>query len=143
MIMESFPILHHAYWLKEQFRKFNQTASFDEACETYDQYIDAFKNSGIVQFEEFTRILITWKTEILNSFKRPVDNRRLSNAATEHINGKLRAYLTISRGVGNFERFRKRVIFALDPKLYYALTSSLKSAAKKGPKRGHYHKSED
>ena len=143
MIMESFPILHHAYWLKEQFRKFNQTASFDEACEIYDQYIDAFKSSGIAQFDEFTKILITWKTEILNSFKRPVDNRRLSNAATEHINGKLRAYLTISRGVGNFDRFRKRVIFALDPKLYYALTSNLKSAARKGPKRGPYHKPED
>ena len=143
MIMDTFPILHHAYWLKEQFRKFNQTASFEDACEIYDQYVDAFKDSGIAQFDEFTKILVTWKTEILNSFKRPAEGRRLSNAATENINGKLRAYLTISRGIGNFERFRKRVLFALNPTIFYALTSNLKSAARKGRKRGPYNKPKD
>ena len=56
---------------------------------------------------------------------------------------KLRAYLTISRGIGNFERFRKRVLFALNPTIFYALTSNLKSAARKGRKRGPYNKPKD
>lgn len=60
-----------------------------------------------------------------------IHNRSLakstSNAYTENINGKLRNYFSIARGVKNFDRFRKRVIFALNPKISYALTDKLHS----------------
>ena len=48
------------------------------------------------------RILINWRDEILNSYLRPYYDRKLSNSLTENVNGKLRTYLAVSRGISNF-----------------------------------------
>ena len=37
------------------------------------------------------------RDEILNSYLRPYDDRKLSNSFTENVNGKLRIYLAVSR----------------------------------------------
>ena len=74
-------------------------------------------NTGIIEYQEFIGILRNWRTEILNSFKRPYEDHKLSNAFCENINGKIRTYIEISRGIANFARFRKRVLFALNPKI--------------------------
>lgn len=140
MIKDAFPILDKAYELKEYYRMFNKTATYEEAVEKYDDIVELFKNSGIPQYKEFISILITWKTEILNSFKRPYDNRKLSNAYSETINGKLRTYITVSRGLGNFKRFRSRVLFALNPNIYFAISDNLKTNKRTGRKRGPYKK---
>jgi len=76
----------------------------------------------------------------LNSFIRPYENRKLSNAYSENINGKLRTYITVSRGLGNFKRFRSRVLFALNPKIYFAISDNLKTNKRAGRKRGSYNK---
>lgn len=80
------------------------------------------------------------KTEILNSFRRPYENRKLSNAYSENINGKLRTYITVSRGLGNFKRFRCRTLFALNPRIYFAISDNLKTNKRIGRKRGPYNK---
>lgn len=140
MIKNTFPILAQAYELKEYYRKFNKEATYEEAVEKYDDIVKLFKNSGIPQYSEFTSILVTWKTEILNSFRRPYENRKLSNAYSENINGKLRTYITVSRGLGNFKRFRSRALFALNPKIYFAISDNLKTNKGPGRKRGPYNK---
>lgn len=127
MIFDTFPVLFTAYQLKERYRKMNAECSYDEAVCRYDEIVSAFKHSGIRQYEEFTSILFAWREEILNSFLRPFNNRKLSNAFTENVNGKLRTYLSVSKGIGNFQRFRKHVIYALNPDVMYGLTSSLSS----------------
>ncbi len=143
MIMEAFPVLEQAYLLKEEYRKFNRECSYDDASDGFDALAAKFKNSAIRQYDEFASILAAWKDEILNSFKRPYGDRKLSNAFTENINGRIRTYLVVSRGVGNFQRFRKRVIYALSPDVYYALTTCLQSDKKTGKKRGSYSKPGD
>ena len=105
--------------------------------------MDRFRRCGITQYEEFTNILFTWKEEILNSFLRPYNDRKLSNAYTENINSQLRTYLSVSRGISNFSRFRKRVIYALSPDIRYALTSTLSDCRQNRRKRGSYHKVKD
>lgn len=140
MIKNTFPILSEAYELKEYYRNFNKTATYEEAVEKYDDIVRQFKNSGIPQYNEFTSILVTWKTEILNSFRRPYENRKLSNAYSENINGKLRTYITVSRGLGNFKRFRSRTMYALNPKIYFAISDNLKTNKRTGRKRGSYRK---
>ena len=140
MIRDTFPILGEAYELKEYYRNFNKTATYEEAVEKYDDIVRHFKDSGIPQYNEFTSILATWKTEILNSFRRPYENRKLSNAYSENINGKLRTYITVSRGLGNFKRFRSRALFALNPKIYFAISDNLKTNKRTGRKRGSYKK---
>lgn len=81
--------------------------------------------------------------EILNSFKRPYNDRKLSNSFTENINGQIRTYLTVSNGVSNFKRFRNRAIFALSKDIYYALTTNLHSDKYNRKRRGSYNKTRD
>lgn len=140
MIKDAFPILGKAYELKEYYRRFNKTATYEEAVGKYDGIVKLFKNAEIPQYYEFISILTTWKTEILNSFRRPYESRRLSNAYSENINGKLRTYITVSRGLGNFKRFRSRALFSLNPKIYFAISDNLKSNKCAGHKRGTYNK---
>ena len=140
MIKDTFPILGEAYELKEYYRRLNKTATYEEAVEKYDDVVRLFNNSGIPQYDEFASILVKWKTEILNSFRRPYENRKLSNAYSENINGKLRTYITVSRGLGNFKRFRCRTLFALNPRIYFAISDNLKTNKRIGRKRGPYNK---
>ena len=102
MIFKTFPELSKAYSLKELYRNMNKDCSYDEATNLYDDMLKAFKTSGIRQFKEFTEILINWRDEILNSYLRPYYDRKLSNSLTENVNGKLRTYLAVSRGISNF-----------------------------------------
>lgn len=39
---------------------------------------------------------------IVNSFMRPIDNRRLSNATAESFNKQIKDYIAISNGVTKF-----------------------------------------
>ena len=143
-IFSTFPVLHAAYELKEMYRKFNRLNDYDEACSLFPRIKKFFADSGIEEYNEFTGLLYRWDTEILNSFIRPYeDNRRLSNSYTENINGKIRTYINVSRGIKNFDRFRKRVIYALNPDISYALTSKLHSEKYKGKARGPYEKTYD
>ena len=88
-------------------------------------YLKPLKHPELGSFKEFTEILINWREEILNSYLRPYDDRKLSNSFTENVNGKLRTYLAVSRGISNFTRFRKRVIYSLSRDVQYALNDSL------------------
>ena len=140
MMLDISPTLEEAYVLKEKYRSFNRNMSYEEAVENYDTLLKEFEESGIAEYKESIGILHNWKTEILNSFKRPYDNHKLSNAFTENINGKIKAYLNISRGINNFTRFRKRIMFALNPKIFFSLTNVLYSDKIDSKKRGPYKK---
>ncbi len=132
-----------AYHLKEMYRDFNRTCSFENAPAQLDQLIDAFESADLYCYEEFVSILKNWRTEIINSFQRPFDNRKQSNALTEHFNSRLRELITISNGFANFDRFRARAIYCLNNHTFYSLTSSLHSNKREGKDRGPYNKTKD
>lgn len=140
IMAKQFPELYEAYLLKEEFRRMVKTATYDEAKAKYDDLAERFRDSGIAEYREFVDILYTWKKEILNSFLRPYGNHKLSNAATENINGKINTYINVSHGISNFTRFRKRVLFALNPKVRYSITKNLKSDKYDSKPRGPYNK---
>ena len=140
MLLDLSPELEEAYVLKEKYRSFNKNMSYEEARENYDVLVKEFEDAGIAEYREFVSILHTWKKEILNSFLRPYEDHKLSNAFCENINGKINTYLDISRGINNFKRFRKRVLFALHPKIFYSITDVLYSDKREGKKRGPYKK---
>lgn len=136
MILEAFPLLEQVYSLKEEYLFFNCTCTYEEAVPRLPVISKKFRDSGIPQMDEFTKLLFHWQEEILNSFKRPYGDRKISNAFTENINGRIRTYLAVSNGLTNFQRFGKRVIYALSSDVYYALTSTLDSEKKDKQKRG-------
>ena len=143
MLLSLNPNLSLAYHLKEMYRDFNRTCSFENAPAQLDQLIDAFETADLYCYEEFVSILKNWRTEIINSFQRPFDNRKQSNALTEHVNARLRELITISNGFANFERFRARAIYCLNNHTFYTLTSSLHSNKREGKARGPYYKTKD
>ena len=78
--------------------------------------------------------------ELKEYYRRSYGNRKLSNAYSENINGKLRTYITVSRGLSNFKRFRCRTLFALNPRIYFAISDNIKTNKRIGRKRGSYNK---
>ncbi|WP_270373021.1 ISL3 family transposase [Longicatena caecimuris] len=141
MILDVNENLTLGFRLKEMYLKFNKEASSENCTSWFESIYQEFILSEIPEFNEFISILSTWKQEILNSFIRPYDDRKLSNALTENINGKLKTYIQISKGISNFKRFRKRCIFALNKKVFYSISDSLCSDKRIGKKRGPYKKS--
>ena len=72
--------------------------------------------------------MINWKTEIINSFKRSeITGNRLSNAKSEAMNNGIGTNIRISRGLANFNRFRKRMLYCFNDQLFYSLTHKLTS----------------
>ena len=143
MIFDISENLTLGYRLKEMYLKFNKEATEDNCEAWFKTVLAAFKESHISEYDEFVSMLERWEAEILNSFKRPYDDRKLSNALSENINGKIRTYLSISNGITNFIRFRKRCLFALNHKIFYSITSRLKTDKSQGKPRGKYNKTID
>ena len=72
--------------------------------------------------------MINWKKEIINSFIRSEETgHRLSNAKAEGMNNSIETNIHISNGLANFNRFRKRMIYCFNDRVFYSLTSKLAS----------------
>ena len=140
MLLEISPDLKLAYELKELYRDFNKRCSFEEASAQLDYLIELFEHSDLDCYKEFISLLKHWKPEIINSFRRPYDDRRQSNALAENINQKLRLLIEVSNGYTNLERFRARALYCLNDKLFYCLTTCLYSKKREHRKRGTYTK---
>lgn len=132
--------LKEAHKLKDSYHLFNEMATIDN-CEAWlDSLIIKFEKSNINEFNECTQMLINWKREIVNSFNRPYKERKLSNALAENINSQLEAYLGLTRGNTNFIRFKKRVLLAMNKKIFYAISDRLASNKNARCKREKYNK---
>lgn len=138
------PNLALAYHLKEMYRDFNKRATEYDCEEWLNQLLIAFKKAQLYCYEEFVSLLEHWKPEILNSFKRPYNDRKQSNALAENINRKLNTLITISNGLSNIERFRARSIYCLNHNIGYSLTNHINRVNKRiGKPRGKYKKTDE
>lgn len=137
------PSLKLAYHLKELYRKFNDEATAFDCQQRFDQILEAFKKAHLYCYEEFVSLIEHWRPEIINSFKRPYDTFKQSNALSENINGQLRSLITVSNGLSNFDRFRARAIYCLNHQISYSLTNHIHRYNKRiGKPRGSYKKTE-
>ena len=140
MILDISAALALGYRIKEMYQRFNNEATYENAEEWLDHIIETITYSEIPQFEKFLNLLNHWKPEIINSLLRPYEDRKLSNALSENINGQIGTLIKISKGLANFTRFRKRALYGLNDKIFYALTEHLKSDKREGKPRGPYNK---
>lgn len=128
MLLEISEELTLAYNLKEAYRDFNSNCTYEKAKEELDNLIYDFAKANIKEYEEFVQLMINWKTEIINSFKRSeITGNRLSNAKSEAMNNGIGTNIRISRGLANFNRFRKRMLYCFNDQLFYSLTHKLTS----------------
>lgn len=128
MLLELDDELTLAYNLKEAYRDFNSNCLYEKAEEELNNLIYEFAKANIKEYEEFVQIMINWKQEIINSFIRSeITGNKLSNARSEAMNNQIETNINVSNGVSNFTRFRKRMIYCLNDKVFYSLTSKLTS----------------
>ena len=137
------PDLKLAYELKEIYREFNKNCTYEDAPEQLDYLIKIFEESNLACYEEFVSLLKHWRPEIINSFKRPYQDKKQSNALSEYLNKMLNLLINVSNGYSNFERFRARAIYCLNDALFYHLTESLYSNKRKFKPRGPYNKNQE
>ena len=98
----------YAYILKERFYKIMESNDRETAKKLMSDWILFAQNSKIPEYGECTKTLANWRTGILNSFGVPY-----LNGFTEGCNNKIKVLKRNAYGYGNFERFRKRINFAL------------------------------
>ena len=136
MLLELSDELTLAYNLKEAYRDFNAHATYENAEKQLDDLIYEFAKANIREYDEFIQIMVNWKAEIINSFiKSEETGNRLSNAKAEAMNNDIGSNIRISRGLANFPRFRKRMLYCYNDKLFYSLTSKLTSLKRKLKKK--------
>ena len=105
--------LKYAYILKERYREFNLTASYDNCDEELNDLIEEFRNSHLEEYRLFGKLLNRWKEYIKNSFIR-VNGRRLSNGPMEGINSRIKTILKSANGIKMFFRLRNRIIYSIN-----------------------------
>ncbi len=140
MALDIDPLFKGAYDLKEEFRDFIRYTRPDEAREKFEVVLKDFEDAGLTFYQGFIKTMKTWKEEIINSFDRPYDNRKQSNALAESINQKLDTLVILARGLINFERTRARALYILNKHVHYTLTDVFYSKKEDGKKRGKYKK---
>ena len=128
MLLEMDEELTLAYELKESYRNFNAHSSYETAEKDLNELIASFQKANIKEYEEFINIMITWKKEIINSFIiSETSGDRLSNAKSEAMNENIKTHIRISKGLANFLRFRKRMLYCFNDKLFVVITAKLTS----------------
>lgn len=105
--------LEIAYLLKYEYEQINIKCTDKKIETSLEKYIEDLTIFNLHEFETVKKVLKNWKQEIINSFDA-VDGRRISNGPVESVNSRIKLMKSSATGYGNFERFRKRVLYSLN-----------------------------
>ncbi len=133
LVLNVSPELKLAYNLKEMYRDFNKCCSYEDAGSELNYIMQCFIKVDLSCYREFVSMVQNWKKEIIASFIRPYDNRKLSNSFSEYTNKRLRELISASNGLNNFIRFRNRAIYCFNKQISYSLSNFLYSNSYKKP----------
>ncbi|HWJ77608.1 MAG TPA: ISL3 family transposase [Niallia sp.] len=103
-LLEEYPLLASAYYLKETFREMYKLDNYNDAEESFEEWIQLAWSSPYPSFHEVAKTLENWKAEILQYFLS-----RYTNGRTEGTNHKVKNIKRRAYGYRNLERFRLRV----------------------------------
>ena len=93
--------LKGAYYLLNEYRDFNASATIEDAADQLDDLIVRFKNYHCEEYLRVAQCLTNWRDEIINSFNR-INNHVISNGAMERINRDAKTIIRNSFGIRNF-----------------------------------------
>ncbi|HZJ86872.1 MAG TPA: ISL3 family transposase [Erysipelothrix sp.] len=115
MILKASPSLLECTNLLHHLRLFYESETKDAEI-NLNLLIQKFKVSNLEEMNEFANTLINWKREIINSFiVVGKDNKTISNAIIENRNKSIKTIKRNGNGYTNWERFRNRVMYSLNP----------------------------
>lgn len=101
--------LARAYYALQDFYRFMECSSSSEARRYLGGWMMRVQSYDLPEFKAAITAVTNWTPEILASF-----DCGLSNGYTEGVNNKIKVIKRVSYGVRNFERFRNRIIMAMN-----------------------------
>lgn len=115
MIINMDEKLNEAINIRDRIHHFYSETTYEDAKRKLEEIIVLCRSSNIVQLQEYSKTLIEWKQEIINSFiKVPTINKKMNNALIENRNKSIKLLKHSSNGYTNWDRFRNRVLFCLN-----------------------------
>ncbi|SFM47455.1 Transposase [Salibacterium qingdaonense] len=102
---DMFPLLGHAYELKEQFFDIYEAKTVDEAYKLYQEWLSNVPKELMTYFGDLIKAMTNWEEEIFNYFTSPI-----TNAYTESLNRLIKTINHIGRGY-SFEALRAKILF--------------------------------
>lgn len=82
----------------------------DKAMKKIDFILNGLMISNSVKAQKLAETILNWYDEILNYFNNPM-GIKISDAIAEGVNSQIKLLINNSRGMSNFNRLRKRVLF--------------------------------
>lgn len=113
ILFNAFSELKAAYELKEYYIRVNAQTAPENAAKALDEAITIFEGCGIDEYEEFYRMLLNWRIQIINSFIR-INGRRINNSYMESKNRIVGRLIFNANGFKNFKRTRNRILYCLN-----------------------------
>jgi transposase len=101
--------LARAYYALQDFYDFMESTNSREARRYLGYWMMRVQSYDLPEFQAAITAVLNWTPEILASF-----DCGLSNGYTEGVNNKIKVIKRVSYGVQNFERFRNRIIMAMN-----------------------------
>ena len=129
------PELTEAIELKEKCNDFYKNSTYETAQKNLKLLIKEFRSASSEDMIAFGNTMAEWRAEIINSFL-VVDNQYsvnpkdghvvsrkiyVSSAKIERANSSVKTIKKVTMAMGNWERFRNRVLYALRPDAHYML----------------------
>lgn len=137
-IIEIHPDLKTAHEFYLLYKRSNQLTNFAGAEAMIETFINHKAAVKVMEFIPIIRMLINWKTYIVNSFMT-VDNRRISNGPLEGFNSNFKKMMTVANGLYSFSRFRNRLMYCYNKPNCLSPVKARINKRKRG-KRGAYKK---
>ena len=122
IMLTSDPDMNETYNLYYRFQLFYKLKNEHEAKKQINDLITLFQASNIEVMNTFSKTLIQWKQEIINSFiiiERT--KKRINNAMIENTNKTIKTIKRNSNGFSNWDRFRNRVLYAINDDVTYSM----------------------
>lgn len=115
MILNIDPQLREVIDIKDELYSFYSDCKYENAKEELENLIVVCRTSEIQAMQNFSKTLVNWKQEIINSFIIiPAINKKMNNALIENRNKTIKLLKHSSNGYRCWNRFRNRVLYVLN-----------------------------
>ena len=143
------PELKEAWDLKQDTNDFFDLNTHKTASEKINSLISDFQDSETKEMQTVGKTLAKWRKEIINSFlivdykyevnkdtgEVAIHEQHINKAIIENKNSVIKCIKKNSNGYRNWERFRARIMYVLDPNATYTLYPTYDSKAVKEEKK--------
>ena len=130
ILLECDPALTEAMSLKRGLTEIYERSDYENGHKELSELIARFHGSSISEMRRFGNTLRTWKNEIVNSFIRIsksyrvledgdvcIQDHRMHNGIIENRNKIIKCLKHNANGFVNWQRFRNRAMYVLDPEI--------------------------